>query len=165
MAVTIQGSGQVPIQVVTVNKTDTFTTTSGTFVDITGLSITITPTSATSKILILASIAIGSDVFTSYIRLMRGSTVLNVGDAASTRPQVTGAFGGYGGTAPLYGLDQVPVMYIDSPATTSSVTYNFQTRPYAAGQVSYINRTSADRDTSNYDWRTPSNIVLMEIAG
>jgi len=153
------------LQVVTVNKTDTFSTTSGTYVAITGLSATITPKFSTSKILVLASVAIANDAFSSYIQLLRGSTVLDIGDAAGSRPQVTGAFGGYGSTAPVYGLDQIPVMYVDSPVTTSATIYSFQIRPYAGGQTAYVNRTPADRDTSGYDWRTPSNIVLMEIAG
>jgi len=164
MSVSLYGNGQTVVQVVTVNKTDTFSTSSGTYVPITGLSATITPLSTSNKILVLASVAITNDIFSSYIQLLRGSTVLNVGDAAGSRPQVTGAFGSYPNGTPNYNLNQIPVMYIDSPATTSATTYSFQIRSYAAGQIAYVNRTSADRDTSGYDWRTPSNIVLMELA-
>ena len=163
MAVTIKGSGQVPVQVVTVNKTDTFSTTSKTFTDITGLSVSITPTSASNRILILASVAIGASNDFSYIRLLRNGTVIDVGDVASNRVQVTGA-SIYPNASPIYILTQVPVAYLDSPATTSAVTYNFQLRVGSAG-TAYINRTASDRDTTDYEWRAPSNIIVMEISG
>lgn len=163
MSVSLYGNGQTVVQVVTVNKTDTFSTSSGTYVPITGLSATITPLSTSNKILVLASVAISNDAFVSYIQLLRGSTVLDIGDAAGSRPQVTGAVGTYNSLA-TYTMSQVPVMYLDSPATTSATTYSFQIRSYASPQVAYVNRTAGDRDTSGYDWRTPSNIVLMEIA-
>ena len=94
---------------------------------------------------------------------MRNSTVIDVGDAAGSRPQVTGAMGSYPNAAPIYNMTQAPITYLDSPATTSSVTYKFQTRNGSGGTI-YINRTSSDRDTADYEWRTPSNIILMEIA-
>ena len=149
------------LQVVTVNKNDTFSTTSQSFVDITGLSATITPASTSSRILILASIALGASSDFTYIRLLRGSTVIDVGDAAGVRPQVTGA-SIYPNTAPNYILTQVPVTFVDSPSTTSAVTYKFQMRAGSSG-TAYLNRTSSDRDTADYEWRTPSNIILAEI--
>jgi hypothetical protein len=163
MAVTIAGSGQVVVQVVTVNKTDTFTTSSTTFTDITGLSASITPTSASNRILVFASVAIGSNNDFAYIRLLRNGTVIDVGDPASNRVQVTGA-SIYAGTSTQYNTGVVPAMYLDSPASTSAVTYKFQLRS-GSGAAAYINQTAADRDTANYEWRTPSNIVLMEISG
>ena len=149
------------LQVVTTNKLDTFSTTSQTFTDITGLSASITPSSTSSKILVLASIAIGASNDFAYIRLLRGSTVIDVGDAAGTRVQVTGA-SIYPNSAPSYILTQVPVMFVDSPATTSATTYKFQLR-YGSAGTAYINRTASDRDETNYEWRTPSNIILAEI--
>jgi len=162
MAVTIQGSGQVPVQVVTVNKTDTFTVSSQTFTDITGLSLSITPTSASNRILVFASVAIGSSADFAYIRLLRNGTVIDVGDVAGSRPQVTGAFGAYSASV-AYGMSQVPIVFVDSPSSTSAVTYNIQLRGGSSAAAVYINRTDSDRNTANYEWRTPSNIILMEI--
>lgn len=161
----LAGSGGV-LQVVSANKTDTFTLSSQTWTDIPGLSVSITPTSSNSRILITASVTIGVSTDFGYIRLLRDSTVINVGDAAGSRPRVTGAFGSYT-TAPgtNYNMSQVPVSFVDSPATISPVTYKFQLRSGATAAAVYINRTSEDRDTANYEWRTPSNIILMEIAG
>jgi hypothetical protein len=150
------------LQIVAVNKNDTFSNATQTWTDITGLSATITPSSTSSRILILASVAIGQSNDFAYIRLLRGATVIDVGDAAGTRPQVTGG-SIYPSTSPVYILTQVPVTFVDSPSTTSAVTYKFQLRVGSAG-VAYINRTAADRDETNYEWRTPSNIILAEIA-
>lgn len=161
----LAGSGGV-LQVVSANKLDTFSVSSQTFTDIPGLSVSITPTSSSSRVLITASVAINASVNFAYIRLMRDSTVIDVGDAAGSRPRVTGAFGNYN-TAPNthYNMSQVPVSFVDSPATTSSVTYKFQLRSGSTAAAVYINRTTADRDTADYEWRTPSNIIVMEIAG
>ena len=163
---TTASAGSV-IQTVTVNKTDTFSLSSQTWTDITGLSVSITPSSVSNKILVLASVAIGSSTDFAYIRLDRNGTVIDIGDAASNRPRVTGAFGNYNssGAGVVYDMSQVPVMYLDSPATTSSVTYKFQMRSGSSAAAVYINRTASDRDTVDYEWRTPSNIILMEIAG
>jgi hypothetical protein len=162
----LAGSGGV-LQVVTVNKFDTFSVSSQTFTDITGLSASITPTSASSRILVVASVAIGASIDFAYIRLLRDSTVIDVGDTAGNRVRVTGAFGAYNNASAgvIYGMSQVPVSFVDSPATTSPVTYKFQLRSGATSAIVYINRTDADRDTVDFEWRTPSNIVLMEIAG
>lgn len=152
------------LQVVTVNKTDTFSMASTTWADVTGLSLSITPTSASNKILVLASVAFGVDVNFAYIRLVRDSTVINVGDAAGSRPQVTGAQV-YSSASPTYVVTQVPITYLDSPSTTSATTYKIQLRIGDTSQTAYINRTASDRNTANYEWRGVSNIVVMEVKG
>lgn len=165
MPVTINGSGQLPVQVVTVNKLDTFTVSSQTWTDITGFTLNITPTSSSNKVLVIASVAIGTSADFGYIRLLRNGTVIDVGDAAGSRPLVTGAFGAYPNSTPIYGMSQVPIVFLDSPSSTSAVTYKLQMRSGSTSAAVYINRTGADRDTADYEWRTPSNMVLMEISG
>ena len=160
----LAGSGGV-LQVVTVNKLDTFTLSSTTFTDVTGLSVSITPTSSSSRILIFGSVFMGSNGDFAYIRLMRDSTAIDIGDAAGSRPRVTGDMGYVDATNQPYNAGQTPIAYIDSPATTSAVTYKIQLRSGSSAFAVYINRTAADRDTANYDSRGPSNLVLMEIAG
>jgi hypothetical protein len=165
MSVTINGSGQVPVQVVTVNKTDTFSLSSQTWTDITGFTLNITPTSSSNKVLIVASVAIGVSQDFGYIRLLRNGTVIDVGDVAGSRPLVTGAFGAYPNGTPIYGMSQVPIVFLDSPSSTSAVTYKLQMRGGSNASAVYINRTGSDRDTADYEWRTPSTMVLMEISG
>jgi len=83
-------SGKVG-QVVSTIKTDTFTMSSNTFTDVTGLSVTITPTATTSKILVLAAVQ-GQGVLGSCAmmgRLVRDSTAIAVGTSTSNRTAVS----------------------------------------------------------------------------
>lgn len=149
------------LQVASVTKSDIFSTTSTSFVDITGLSVNITPSSATSKILISYQIQGTADINNSgvYFRLMRDATPINVGDAAGSRPRVSN----FGSSINVYGMVVGGGPYLDSPATTSSITYKIQMYN-SASTTSYINRSQSDRDSSLYDGRVTSTITVMEIA-
>ena len=147
------------LQVVTANKTDTFSTSSTSFTDITSLSVSITPSSASSKILIMAYISAqgtpGATV--TQHRLVRGATAIAVGDAASSRTQASaGLYSSVSDTT-----QQATIVFLDSPATTSSTTYKCQMR--VNGSTGYVNRTSSDTDNTN-NARTISTITVMEIA-
>jgi hypothetical protein len=154
------------LQVVSSVKTDTFTTTGSTFVDVTGLSATITPSSATSKILVLADVKLAaSDASVTFVgmKLLRGSTDVYIGDAAGSRTRV--GFGGYvfgAGTT----MGQASLNFLDSPATTSATTYKIQIAGNQGGGagVSCVNRAWNDaNDVGNP--RGASSITLMEVAG
>jgi len=154
------------LQVVSTTKSDTFSTTSTSFVDVTGLSVSITPTSATSKILVFFTAYTSADQNSSSapIRLVRDSTAIDIGDAAGSRPRVSGVF--YTGdvsTGTQASIDAAPNNFLDAPATTSALTYKIQMAS-ASGATMYVNRTSADRNTSGYDPRAASSITVMEIA-
>ena len=161
MAVTINGSGQVPVQVKQTVKTDTFTMSSTTFADITGLSVSITPTSSANKILVIAHVNnVGTtSTSSSGIRLMRDSTAISVGDAAGSRLQVSGGsnYGNFGVT-----ITPDSIFFLDSPATTSSVTYKVQIQAYSS--TAYVNRSGVDTSDPAY-YRTVSSITVMEISG
>ena len=149
------------LQVVQTVKTDTFSTSSQSFTDITGLSASITPSSASNKILISYTLSFASDGF-PMLKLLRGSTDIFVGDAASNR--VRCLFGGY--TGGLHPGMVLPVSgnFLDSPSTTSSTTYKFQTGViHTTGYNIYLNRSVSDTD-HNYHARTASSIVLQEVA-
>lgn len=155
------------LQVVSTTKTDTFSSSAASFTDITGLSVSITPTSSTSKILVLFNVytSANQNAGSAPLRLVRNSTAIDIGDAASSRPQVSGIF--YTGdvsTSVQASMGVVSNVFLDSPATTSSVTYKMQLLATTSGLTMYVNRTSADRDTSTYDPRTASSITVMEIA-
>lgn len=149
------------LQVVQAVKTDTFTVASGaSFVPITGLSATITPRFASSRILIIANIQYGLPNNNNFgtFRLSGGNSSTYVGDAAGSR--VRGLFGG-GLTAD--GKDVLmsgSITYLDSPATTSPTTYGVEIRPDA---VTFINRSVQDADAGTRS-RGASSIILMEIA-
>lgn len=150
------------LQVVSTVKTDTFTTTSGSYVDVTGLSVSITPTSATSKILVLFQINGSQEVGagrTSF-KLLRGSTVIDAGDVAGSRTPALGGFSSIDQSVP-----SAPVSgsFLDSPATTSNTTYKIQVAMNAGSGTAYINRTMQDADNAN-QIRMASTITVMEIA-
>lgn len=147
------------LQVVSTTKTDTFSMSSTTFGDVTGLSVSITPTSATSKILVISNLnwgSSGNDI--NATRLLRDSTVISAGAAASNRSP---SFAGMR-TASADNIETVSVTFLDSPATTSATTYKVQVRVGSADTV-YVNRTSTDTDVSAFP-RTVSSITVMEIS-
>ena len=80
------------LQVVSATKTDTFSMSSSDYVDVTGLSVSITPTSATNKVLIMVHLHLDSTVggYTNPWRMMRNSTPIHVGDANSNARLATG---------------------------------------------------------------------------
>ena len=147
------------LQVVSTNKTDTFSMSSTTFADVTGLSVTITPQSTSSKIFVMASVSgTGTTGATNFFgRLVRNSTPINVGDAAGSRTQATIA------ARDQESQSTMSVMFLDSPATTSATTYKIQIRSQSAGSAVYINRSVTDSDAASTA-RTTSNITVFEIS-
>ncbi len=160
------GTGKI-LQVVTTTKTDTFTASvaSGAEVAVTGLSASITPSSATSKVLVMLSVnGCETSDNTSYfvIRLYRGTTEVGSGAAAGSRPTV---FAGQKiGTQFGDNVVNVSGNYLDSPATTSATTYSvylINTRNNA--ETLGVNRSGADIDALNYV-RAASTVTLMEVS-
>ena len=136
------------LQVVNVNNSTTYSSSSST-ASATGFSASITPLFSTSKILVISNIRTrknSSGSSTSLIlQLYRGSTQILV---------LCQGVGYNAGTAPNDGM--ASASYLDSPATTSSVTYTWW-----LGSFANIASVSINPDGSPYD---TSNIVLMEIA-
>jgi hypothetical protein len=163
MSVTISGSGQIVKQVQSVFKSDTFSTTAynTTWADVTGLSVSITPSNSANKILVMASFQMQSSTATSaiYARMLRNGTAISVGDTAGSRVPASAAanFGA------VYNSVGNSILFLDSPATTSSVTYKLQMTNGSNGQTAYLNRTGDDGDDVNRS-RTPASIIVMEIA-
>ena len=152
------------LQVVSVHKSDTTSYYGTTFYTVPSLSVSITPSSTSSKILITGQIMLGGSVDFTYIRLLRDSTAINIGDAASNRPQISGQFP-YSSTTSQFSVIGSPIMYLDAPSTTSATTYKIQIRGGDTSTVHYVNRSASDRDTANYEARAASSLIAMEIAG
>jgi len=140
-------------------KSDTFTSTSTSYADITGLSVTITPTSSSSKVLVL-SIVNGSGVSAVgavALQLLRDATVIGSGDAAGSRSigyaEIDASTGNNHNSAGIY---------LDSPATTSATTYKIQGKLVAGSGTWTINRSPTDSNSSSY-MRTSSTITVIEV--
>ena len=157
MSVTIKGSGQVPVQIQTTTLTSQFSTTSATFTNVTGLSISITPTNASNKILIMVSMFLGtsSNSLASWA-LTRNGSLIDIGTGGSTL-NTTGTFYTESGGSAVTASVAPGTIYLDSPATTSAVTYQIQLA--ASGGTAYVNRRGYGSDFTG-----PSTIVVMEIA-
>jgi hypothetical protein len=119
------GAGAV-LQVVTSSTNTQQTTTSSTFVDATGLSVSITPSSASNKIFVICTTAgaSGNSVATSDYTLLRGVTNL-----------ATNLFNRIFGTD---STGQISMAILDSPNTTSATTYKAQFRRSSASGTAYI---------------------------
>ena len=156
------GSSGGIIQIKSTHITDAFTTQSETYTDITGHSVTITPTRADSKILIdyrVSWMHTASNDATASLRLLRGSTV--IGNDATTDDRM-GIL--------LLSLDSTQNMsnsgfnYLDSPATTSATTYKMQIR-LDSTQYSGSNIFSINHWPPNDNYRGSTSITAYEISG
>jgi hypothetical protein len=160
------GPGQI-LQVVSTTKTDAFSVSiaSDAFSsEVTGLQPSITPSSTSSKILVTGFVDASNSAqpFVSY-RLTRNGTVISVGASASSRPQATGK--SHGNAADVNGMIAMPINFLDSPSTSSSVTYGIELHNSSPStDTFFVNRSGADSD-GRLGARTTSTITLMEVAG
>ncbi len=157
------GGGKV-LQVVQAVKTDTFSYAGTTFADVTGLSVSITPSATSSKILIFSTINGAANLRYSGIRLVRDSTDIFLGDAAGSRTRVSIPIDSNSDEpSNSYVSRNMGFNYLDSPSTTSATTYKIQVAiAYSASYTTYIN-TNASDDDANFTLRSASNIIAMEI--
>ena len=154
---TTQASAGTVLQVFSTPKTDSFSTSSTSKVDITGMSVSITPKFATSKILVIASINYGGLDYNYYCDLLRGSTVLNA-PSSGVNPCTVSLTGiTTSGYAPIYSSN---ISFLDSPTTTSATTYKLQIACQTSGTF-YLNRSARNGAADSV---CSSTITVMEIA-
>ena len=160
------GVGGKILQVVQVAKTDTASTTSTTFGDVSGLSQAITIV-ASSKVLCLGNFFFGSSgAYSTWFRLVRvdvdGSTNYPwLGDADSTVTRASaGNYTGYYNYQSEYSAFHA----LDTPSGAGSHTYKIQWKQgYSGGYTSYIGRDQGG-STDPSRGRVPSSLTLIEIA-
>jgi len=164
------GIGSNVVQAV---KTDTFSNSfvvgSGIAqVEVTGLNVTITPSSTSSKVLVIATVSGSSSVRSGIIdvRLAKGGNAIGgaLGNASGTnRFALThrqSAIGNNGGD-----IAEATIVYLDSPGVASATTYSiFCVSPDdSSTQTVYINRSNTDTDSFSFR-RTISTITAIEVA-
>ena len=168
MALTKIGDAGMPagavLQVLQAVKTDTFSTTSGTFVQVSDLTVTITPSSASNKILISGSIALSSTYFAGHCGLFQDGTEIGLADAASNRGRSLFNFIEDDTTQDTHGkMSIVTRELLVSPNTTSAITFDIRAARRFDNQqtpTTYINRSVPDRDTVSYDFRFISTLTV-----
>ena len=161
----------IPGHVIQVKQTvlaDTFSTSIGPgFAEITDFRTLITPTSTSSKILVQGDLSVGLNYFSVRGRILRDSTAIGLGNARGSRARCTWNLLHYGGSAPgttPYQFLQASFSFLDSPATTSEITYSLDMGGYNTSNVVYLNRTQQDNNSSSYNGQPQSTLTLMEIA-
>jgi len=154
------------LQVVQTVKTDQFTSTAYAYTDVTGMSVSITPASASNKILINFELQVGGTAnnYASF-RLLRDSTHIGV-------PTGSGVLGGGARVGTLgslshensYQLENTGTSFLDSPNTTSAITYKLQVSSYSNRTMSINYPTSTGNSSGSYTATGISTITVMEIA-
>jgi len=130
------------------------------------LEVAITPTSTSSKVLLLATIAIGGNGRYGYLNFYRDSTQLGVSDVSSGsrsaifQPINTGDF-----TDIQYQALNNHISFVDSPSSTSAITYSIYIgNAHSGSETWYYNRPLNDTD-AGYITRCRSTITAIEIGG
>ena len=125
------------------------------------MSVSITPSSSSSKIMIICNLLIGGQNGSLYAyKLLRGSTDISIGDAAGSRVRST-LFGQHTGSSYINVSNSIT--FLDTPSTTSSTTYKIQGRAETTGaQLITVNANANDSDQGNVG-RGASTITVMEI--
>ena len=150
-------AGGKVLQVVSVTKSDVSTFAQVGFTDVPGLSVAITPSSATSKILVVASVST-STTNHGHVRMVRDATAIGNGVADGLRP---GVFG-YSNSNTTNSAKVSGYNYLDSPSTTSATTYKIQITNNNSATTFRVNATHGDAN-GVYAGRSASTITLMEI--
>jgi hypothetical protein len=156
--VTPEAGGGKVLQVVQTVKTSKFSTNSTSWVDITGLSLAITPSDVASKILVMAMVSLGATANINVpLLLVRDSTAILQGDTEGNRKRVTTSC-----QLNSYNMIGQHICYLDSPASVAELTYKIQICTSSAGVYAFINSTATDSDSTGYS-RGASTITAMEI--
>jgi hypothetical protein len=154
------GNAGIGSNVVQTVKTNTFsTTTTDSWVEVTGATVSLTPSSDTSKVLVLAYVTLGfasGGTRVPYVALFRGTTQIFAGDADGSRMVATG-----GGITGDQEVREVSILFLDSPGTGSAVTYSLRVRGGAAG-TTYVGRSGVDSNATTHG-RYPTSITAIEV--
>ncbi len=158
------GSNGGIIQVKQTVKTDTFSTSSSSFTDVTGLSVAITPSSNANKVLVQVNLGMVSGDQGGYggFKVLRGSTSIGIGTTASSSRVNVGFTANHNRDSDWNSEGGVFYQFLDSPATTSATTYKLQVFSGYQSKTIDINRPHPD-DDGGYNQRSISSITVMEV--
>ena len=158
------GGGGGIVQVKQTVLDTVFTSNSTSYADVTGMSVAITPKFSTSKILVMVTLRCSmnqSDRWSSYI-LLRDSQILFDGTADGSRTQSSLWHINFEGTGNGNSIGDKNITFLDSPASTSALTYKLQVK-VQSGATAYVNRSMNDSN-ADYGPRTSSSITVMEVS-
>ena len=151
------------------HKTDFFTSTSGTYVDITGLTITHTLADSSNKLLLSYNVVMGAEYWNSsviFVQLVDDSTEIAVAtqsglDSDKKSTSMTNYYSN-NATHSSYNVGQSAASYLYTPGDTNSHTYKLQAK-VSSGGGTYSFRVNGLKGADTYG--ATSSITLMEVAG
>lgn len=157
------------LQVVSTSKTNTQSTSLATTATtaITDLTVTITPRSTSSKILLFAQVHASTTAVALYsgLSFTRNGTKIGIGDASGS----SGRFTSNNALLPTTWNDAslaVPMQFLDAPSSVASVTYGVEVQNQAGStQTVHINRTINGSTSASDSFRGISTITAIEVAG
>ena len=151
------------IQCVQSVRTDVQSTTSLSFVDL--LTVSITPSSNSSKILLMYKVPLSVAVngYSGMIRLARGSTAIYIGDSYGSNGRASSQAVGTTSNGSYRSYD-LTGSFIDSPSTTSATTYKVQFKNDYSGYTVFVGR-QLQGDTNSYYATLPHSLIAMEVTG
>lgn len=163
------GVGGKVLQVV--NATETAASSfsnSGTFADVNGLTLNITPSSTSSKIMLIASVVASvqnTNADGIALRFTGGNSTSYIADTAGSRISSAVGMKTESTNFHFYFVPfPFPMQYLDSPSTTSQITYKVQAAYTGGSGTLYFNQSGQDADNDTIV-RTASTLTAMEIAG
>ena len=145
------GNAGIGSNVVQATKGDSYSTTNTAYQDVTGLSVSITPTSATSKVLVITSVNVSNSGAgtSSYVAVARNGTRIGLDTNGNQSWQNVGV-----DTDAQFNYTHV---FLDSPASASAVTYQVQLKA-ESGSTARINERGVGLAY------TFSSITVIEVA-
>jgi hypothetical protein len=164
------------LQVLSVIKTDVFSSNSTSWTDWTSMAVTIVPRSAASRFYISVSSEVSNDTINSfqYVKIVRVLSVSASTDLIGAPPSsgvttqctMDGAWGFAGSPANQTNFSTtakpLTAVYVDSPGTTSTISYKLQVIRTNAG-TAFFGRTASVLDINRSS--IPSTLIVMEVAG
>jgi hypothetical protein len=154
------------LQVIKTVKSDVFTASNadGTFQDVTGMSASITPVSTNSRILVMVNIGKHAGINNNAFRILRSGTAWDVGVEDGVRPRINFSESNQGRDVNHTG--NISWSSVDSPNTTSTITYQLQVMPENTSSTTFrLNRSWANTNgIQGYNGSAASTVILMEIS-
>jgi hypothetical protein len=131
-----------------------------------GLSVSITPTSSSNKILILGQISCSSGHWQVKGRLIRDGNAISdaMGTPRGNTTVCTFCMNEYPNAAVGYGMYSGHINFLDSPASTDLITYGVQMRSYSDSYAVGVNYSVYTDDNSDYYGNGISTLTAIEVS-
>ena len=155
------GGGKIG-QVVQTHFTTQSQMSSSSFAAISGCTVDITPSATSSKVFVMISLCAGvNQASYGFFKLYRDSTLIGSGSDSSNRIGCNFSISQNDGDNTSDGVKQVNYQYLDSPSSTSALTYTVQASTFSNSTITY-NKTPDNSDNGRTA-QGSSTITVLEV--